>query len=146
VYGIDVGGVFPYDRLSAWASANGMAGRLAQSEKTLAALVQSVTELQQTRSIGGILKLINSPAYLRQANAIYGDALRYGRDDAQPGAALNAAWAERNYGICARLVQALNPGDRAVVFYGLGHVTFLRHCIEDVPGLELVDPEPYLPD
>lgn len=51
-----------------------------------------------------------------------------------------------HYGICARLVQALNPGDRAVVFYGLGHVTFLRHCIEDVPGLELVDPEPYLPD
>jgi hypothetical protein len=146
VHGIDVSGAFPYEAFATWANENAMAGRLAESQKALAALTQSITAMQQAHSIGGVLKWINSPAVLRQANAIYGDALRYGRDDAQPGAALNAAWAARNYGICARLAQALKPGDRAVVFYGLGHITFLRHCVEDIPGLELVDPAPYLPD
>lgn len=146
VHGIDVDGAFPFEPVNAWAAANGMAGRLADSQKQVAALVQSISERQQTHSIGGVLKWINSPAVLRQSNAIYGDLLRYGRDDEQPGAALNAAWAARNYGICARLAQALKPGDRAVVFYGLGHVPFLRHCVEDIPGMELVDPAPYLPD
>ena len=146
VLGLDIDGIFPYEPLATWANDNGMSGRLADSQKAMAALVQSITELQQTRSIGGVLKWINTPTVLRQANAFYGDALRYGRADTQPGAALNAAWAERNYGICARLAQALKPGDRALVFYGLGHVSFLRHCIEDIPGLELVDPAPYLPD
>lgn len=146
VYGIDVDGSFPFEPLATWANDNGMAGRLTESQNAMAALIESLTERQQTHSIGGVLKWINSPTFLRQANAFYGDALRYGRADTQPGAALNAAWAERNYGICARLAQVLKPGDRAVVFYGLGHVSFLRHCIQDIPGLELVDPAAYLPD
>lgn len=146
VHGIDVDGTFPYEPLSTWATANNMSGRLADSQKQIASLMQSISERQQTRSIGGVLKWINSPAVLRQSDAIYWDMLRYGRADEQPGVALNAAWAARNYGICARLAQALKPGDRAVVFYGLGHVPFLRHCIEEIPGMELVDPAPYLPD
>ena len=146
VHGIDVDGTFPFDPLNTWATANGMSGRLADSQKQMASLVQSISEQQQTRSVGGVLKWINSPAVLRQSDAIYWEMLRYGRADEQPGAALNAAWAARNYGICARLAQALKPGDRAVVFYGLGHVSFLRHCIEEIPGMELVDPAPYLPD
>ena len=146
VHGIDVEGTFPYDPVNAWAAANGMSGRLDASLKQVASLTQSISEQQQTHSIGGVLKWINSPAVLRQSDAIYWDMLRYGRADEQPGAALNAAWAARNYGICARLAQALKPGDRAVVFYGLGHVSFLRHCVEEIPGMELVDPAPYLPD
>jgi hypothetical protein len=146
VVGIDVDGDFPFDPLNTWANENGMAERLAESQRQLAAKTREMTELQQAHSIGGVLKWANSPAFLRQFNAIYGDLLRYGRGGVQPGAALNTAWAARNYGICARLVQALKPGDRAVVFYGLGHVSFLRRCIEEVPGLELVDPGPFLPD
>lgn len=146
VHGIDVGGTFPFEPLDTWATANGMSDRLGASQKQVASLMQSISEQQRTRSVGGVLKWINSPAVLRQSDAIYWDMLRYGRADEQPGAALNAAWAARNYGICARLAQALKPGDRAVVFYGLGHVSFLRHCIEEIPGMELVDPAPYLPD
>jgi hypothetical protein len=146
VHGIDVDGTFPFDPLNTWATANGMSERLADSLKQTASLTQSISEQQQTHSIGGVLKWINSPAVLQQSDAIYWDMLRYGRADDQPGAALNAAWAARNYGICARLVQVLKPGDHAVVFYGLGHVSFLRHCVAEIPGMELVDPTPYLPD
>jgi hypothetical protein len=146
VHGVDVEGGFPYDPLNTWANDNGMAGRLADSQQQVASLMRSISERQRSQSIGGVLKWINSPAVLRQSDAIYWDMLRYGRADEQPGAALNAAWAARNYGICARLAQALKPGDRAVVFYGLGHVPFLRHCVEEVPGMELVDPAAYLPD
>ena len=146
LHGIDVEGGFPYDPLNTWANDNGMAERLADSQQQVATLMRSISERQSSHTIGGVLKWINSPAVLRQSDAVYWDMLRYGRADVQPGAALNAAWAARNYGICARLAQALKPGDRAVVFYGLGHVPFLRHCIEEVPGMELVDPATWLPD
>ena len=88
--------------------------------------MRSISERQRNHSIGGVLKWINSPAVLRQSDAIYWDLLRYGRADEQPGAALNAAWAARNYGICARLAQALKPGDRAVVFYRCVRVSYVN--------------------
>ena len=58
---------------------------------------------------------------------------------------LNAAWAKRNFGICARLLQALKPGDRAVVFYGQGHVPQLAACLRSALGVAVVEPGMFLP-
>lgn len=71
---------------------------------------------------------------------------RFGQGDEQPGVALNAAWGERNLAICARLLQSLPPGARAVVFYGAGHAYLLRRCIAEAPGVRLVEANDYLPD
>ena len=40
-----------------------------------------------------------------------------------------SAWYTRNLAICARLLQAIKPGDRVVVFYGQGHIYLLQQCL-----------------
>jgi hypothetical protein len=71
--------------------------------------------------------------------------LRYGDGDTQPGARLVSAWYARNLAICARLLQNLPAGGRAVVFYGEGHAYLLRQCVIEAPGVELVEANDFLP-
>jgi hypothetical protein len=145
VFGVDVEGEFPYGKMASWAEKNEMGARLAATRKDIDAIVGDISERQKTHTLGDVLKHINSAEYLKASNFFYGDAMRYGNGDEQPGAELNAAWAKRNYLICGRIVQALKPGDRAVVVYGFGHIRLLQQCIADVPGMEVVDPTPYFP-
>lgn len=96
-------------------------------------------------SIGDALREMNRPERIVQDHAFYAELPRFGSGDEQPGAALLSAWNTRNVAICARLVQALKPGDRAVVFYGAGHSFLLRQCVSQTPGLKLVEANAYLP-
>jgi len=70
--------------------------------------------------------------------------LPLGAGDTQPGANVVAGWHARNLRICAQLLQAVKPGDRAVVFFGQGHIYLLRQCLSEVPEVELIDPLRYL--
>lgn len=145
VDGIDVEGEFPYAAVEAWAEANAAAPRLAQLQATVAARVAAITRQQREGTIGAVLRDMNQPAAIARDHAFYSEMLRFGAGDEQPGARLLAAWTQRNLLICARLVQAVRPGDRVVVFYGAGHSHLLRQCVREVPGLRLVEPNDYLP-
>lgn len=144
VDGIDADGEFPYEPVDTWATKHGMKARLdaagAETEKRVAA----ITKQQADGTIGETLRLMNRPESIAQDAAWYGDLLRYGAGDEQPGVDLLAAWTKRNLAICARLVQASQPGDRVLVFYGAGHAHLLRQCVGEVPGFELVEPNAYL--
>jgi hypothetical protein len=76
--------------------------------------------------------------------SLYYGLLQFGDTEDQPGAELNGAWYTRNAKIFAKLMTVARPGDRIVVVYGAGHAFWLRHFIENTPGLELVDPVPFL--
>jgi hypothetical protein len=145
VHGIDMPGEFPFEPIMAWATANGREAQMAQAQAAVAAMVQEVGELQGRHTIGEVLYLTNAPDYIDAGQAFYMDLLRYGSGDDQPGAELNAAWARRNFLICARLLQALKPGDRAVVLYGSGHAHALRRCAIEASGVDLVEATDYLP-
>lgn len=145
VHGIDASGEFPFDRVQAWAEANGRGEALASANAEIGAMVQRLGAMQADHSIGQILAHMNQPAVIDQDQAFYINLLRFGAGDEQPGAELNAAWARRNYLICARLLQALAPGDRAVVIYGAGHSAHLRRCVQEAPGVDLVEAIDYLP-
>ena len=145
VHGIDVDGDFPYEPVQAWAEQHGMANRLVALSEAAQASVERITTLQREGSIGDALREMNRPERIVQDNAFYAELPRFGSGDEQPGAALLSAWNARNVAICARLVQALNPGDRAVVFYGAGHSFLLRQCVSQTPGLKLVEANAYLP-
>lgn len=145
VHGLDVPGDFPFEPVQAWAQANGRADALGALMVQAQAITGRITALQATHSIGGVLREMNTPQAIDESAGFYAEFLRYGDGDAQPGVALNAAWAQRNLGICARLLQALEPGDRAVVFYGQGHVHLLRECLGVAPGIELVEANGFLP-
>lgn len=145
VHGIDVDGDFPYEPLQAFAQAHGLEAKLDAAQQEVGVMVAAMDKLQRESTIGAALRYMNLPSTIDAGQAFYAQALRYGDGADQPGAALNAAWAARNYGICARLMQALKPGARAVVFYGQGHVHLLQRCVIDMPGVELVQAGDYLP-
>lgn len=145
VHGIDVPGEFPFQAVQEWAVANGKAEELGAAMQQAQATTLKITGLQDSHSIGGVLREINTPGSLEQGHGMYMQLLRYGAGDEQPGVALNAAWEQRNLVICARLLQSLQPGDRAVVFYGYGHAYLLNRCVRDSPGVELVEANDYLP-
>lgn len=145
VHGIDVDGEFPYEPLQQFADENDMRARLDASGAAVGARVKAWDAMQREKGIGAVLRDMNTPESIRAMQAFYADALRYGREDVQPGVALNVAWAARNYGICARLLQAMKPGERAVVFYGSGHAHALRQCVSETPGVTLVEATEYLP-
>ena len=145
VHGLDVPGDFPFEAVQAWAEANGKADALGALMQQAQRITGDITALQTTHSIGGVLHEMNTQQAIDESAGFYSEFLRYGKGDEQPGVALNAAWGQRNLAICARLLQALQPGDRAVVFYGQGHVHLLGNCIREAPGVELVEANAFLP-
>lgn len=145
VHGLDVSGDFPFEAVQAWAQANGKTDALGALMTQAQAITGRITALQATHSIGGVLHEMNTSQAIDESASFYAEFLRYGKGEEQPGVALNAAWAQRNFAICARLLQALQPGDRAVVFYGQGHVHLLRQCLGVAPGVELVEANAFLP-
>jgi len=145
VRGIDVGGEFPFDPVKAYASSHGMAPRLDAALAGAGKEVQALSERVRTGSIGSVLRYMNSPARALENHGFYVDMLRYGDGDTQPGVRLVSAWYARNLAICARLLQALPEGGRAVVFFGEGHAYLLRQCVIEAPGVELVEANDYLP-
>lgn len=145
VHGLDVDGRFPFEAVASFAAANGQQARIDAAMALGAAAVKEIETVLRERGIAALLRRMNDPARALADHGFYMDMLRIGRGDEQPGAALAAAWAERNLAICARLVQALRPGDRAVVFYGAGHAHWLRRCAIETPGLRLVEANDWLP-
>lgn len=144
VHGIDADGEFPFEPVRKFADAH---GRGAQLDAVLAGVGQEVQALNQRieqGSIGAVLRYMNVPERTLRSHGFYIDVLRYGEGDEQPGAALASAWYARNLVICAKLLQALPPGGKAVVFYGEGHAHLLRQCVVEAPGVELVEAGDYL--
>ena len=145
VHGLDVPGDFPFEAVQGWAQANGKTDGLDALMVQAQAITARITALQATHSIGGVLREMNTRQAIDEAAGFYAEFLRYGKGADQPGVALNTAWAQRNFAICANLLQALRPGDRAVVFYGQGHLAQLTQCIRAKPGVELVEANTFLP-
>ena len=104
----------------------------------------ALTKRQAEGTIRDALREMNRPESIAADAAWYGDLLRYGGGDEQPGANLLASWTRRNLEICARLVQTAQPGDRVVVFYGAGHAHLLRQCVREVSGFQLVEANDWL--
>jgi hypothetical protein len=145
VRGIDVEGEFPFEPVKAYANSHGMAQRLEASLAGAGREVQALSERVRTESLGSVLRYMNAPSRAPANHAFYVDMLRYGEGDTQPGARLVGAWYARNLAICARLLQTLPEGGRAVVFFGEGHAYLLRQCVIEAPGVELVEANDYLP-
>jgi hypothetical protein len=145
VYGLDVDGDFPFGPVMEWAKANGRSGVIDAAMAAGAAEVAHVTDMVKTKTIGGVLRYMNTDAAIAANHAFYPPMLRMGAGDAQPGVDLIAAWTRRNLAICAKLLQTVQPGERVVVFFGQGHVHLLRQCLSEQPGVTLVDPLRYLP-
>jgi hypothetical protein len=145
VYGIDVDGDFPYDKVQAYAEAHGRKGVLDALSDDTDRQIAADSRLLANKGLSATLRAMNDPVRLKSGNTFYRTALAIGGGADQPGADLLTAWYRRNFLICANLLQLARPGDRIVVFYGYGHAFLLRQCVTETPGLTLVEPNVYLP-
>ena len=145
VRGIDIEGEFPFEPVKAYASSHGLAPRLDAALAGAGKEVQELSQRVRKGSLGSVLRHMNAPSRALENHAFYVDMLRYGEGDTQPGARLVGAWYTRNLAICARLLQTLPVGGRAVVFFGEGHAHLLRQCVIEAPGVDLVEANDYLP-
>jgi hypothetical protein len=144
VHGIDADGEFPFEPVKKFADAHGQGAQLDAALAGIGQEVQALNRRIEQGSIGAVLRYMNTPERTLRNHGFYIDMLHYGEGDEQPGAALASAWYARNLTICARLLQALPPGGKAVVFYGEGHAHLLRQCVVEAPGVELVEAGDYL--
>lgn len=145
VDGIDVDGAFPYPAVEAFAKAHGQMDRLQKAHGTIAAEVAGFQQVIDNGSVAQALRNLNDPRRIVDGHAFYRELLLIGAGTEQPGVDLLTAWYQRNFAICANLLQQARPGDRIVVFYGAGHSHLLRQCVAETPGYRLVEPDDYLP-
>ena len=142
--GVDVDGEFPFDAVDAYAKAHGQARLLEQAGTQVQTMARRQERLLASGGVAAALRYLNDPERLKGDNGFYRTMLKVGAGREQPGAALLTAWYQRNFRICANLIQGARAGDRMVVFYGSGHAFLLRQCVQETPGFELVEPNAYL--
>lgn len=136
---------FPFERVAAWADANGREADLNALVTEPGRFSAEMEANQRVHSLGWMLRDINRPDHpLNGSMSFYYRLLEYGDAVNQPGAELNAGWYERNAKIFAKLMMVAKPGDRIAVVYGAGHLYWLRHFIQSTPGYELVEANDYL--
>ena len=135
---------FPFDKVVAWAKANGKEAALDGLLDQGKAEVSQLEKWQAEGSIAHVLLNLNRPAQTERDQRWYYRVLEYGDPDKQPGAELNAYWYMRNAKIFGKLMTVAKPGDRILVVYGSGHNYWLRHFAATTPGYRNVDPTPYL--
>lgn len=152
VQGIDEqGGVgkpdyFPFDKVQAWAKANGREPQLGQMFALIDADLKLFNEAQKTETIPALLLRDNTAERIAYSHSFYSGLMSFGDAKEQPGADLNAFWYMRNARIFAKLTQVVRPGDRVLVIYGSGHGYWLRQMAATTPGFASVDVVPYLKD
>ena len=136
---------FPFDKVQAYATANGKADWLKGLFANAQAYIKRFEAAQSTSTMSELLAAANDPddiAHLHRTG--YYEMLKLGDGEAQPGADLNAMWYLRNAKMFGKLTNIAEPGDRLLVVVGSGHAYWLRHLASETPGFQSVDPVPYL--
>lgn len=144
IEGIDVDGDFPFDKVAAWAAANGRKAELDAKEAEVDQEVAAQSQALRDGGVAGELRLLNTPERIARDQSGYRSLLTYGAGETQPGADLLTAWYKRNFLICAKLAQSVKPGDKVIVMYGAGHAALLRQCVQEMPGWTLAEPNAFL--
>ena len=135
---------FPFGSVASFAASNGQQQFIEKMSAFGEKVVQDLSQLQSSRSVGEVLAFANDPDGASSSITPYYMMLSIGDATQQPGAELNAYWYMRNAKIFSKLMQQAKPGDRIIVVFGAGHAFWLRHFAQNTPGFSNVDPRPFL--
>ncbi|NGP77903.1 hypothetical protein G3570_14740 [Balneolaceae bacterium YR4-1] len=102
--------------------------------------------LFNSKTIGQILSLQASDAYLDRIQEARMQIMEVGADENYLGIEPNASVYKRNMRIFANLTSIADPGDRILIVYGAGHSYFFNEFISQHPDMKLADPHRYLPE
>ncbi|URW76091.1 DUF5694 domain-containing protein [Sphingomonas donggukensis] len=145
VLGMDAPASLPFGAVFDYAKAHGQQPIIDHIGAVSDANVAEQDRLLKTAGIAGTIRALSDPVKARRDHALYNETLRIGGGSVQPGVDAVAVWYRRNLAICANMLQAAQPGDRMIVFFGGGHLHLLRQCLSETPGVELIDARDYLP-
>ena len=114
-------------------------------DELIQVLGRKFEEWDQRYSVGQILAIHNSPAFVAKSHQFYVSLSDLTDGKVFPGADMLGDWYKRNARIYGNLRRSINPGDRVLVIYGSGHAKILREYVQDSGELELVSASKYLP-
>lgn len=145
IVGVDYKSDMDFDRVLGFASAHGMQELPQKMGKTIELIGKAMTDMDRRFTVSQILAIHNDPLFQRQGQGFYTDFLRVAKAPEYPGADLIAAWYRRNLVIYQNVVDAVEPGDRALLIYGSGHVYYLHQLLADSASVDLADVRKLLP-
>lgn len=106
---------------------------------------QAMMDRQSKMSVREALVALNEPALQDRTRDLYLQLARVRSTKGFVGSEVLAGWYRRNFCIFTNLSAAIDsPGDRVLVFFGQGHVHYLRELVQSSPDLQLVEPNDYL--
>jgi hypothetical protein len=130
VYGVDVDGDFPWQRLVNYAKANNRAERLDAVSSIWGTTVKDQGDFLQSHTVLETLQYMNSDARVTRDVAAYFACVPFGDPYDYAGPDLLAAWYQRNIRIYANIVKLIeSPNDKILVIYGAGHLGWLQQDI-----------------
>lgn len=144
LHAIDHEGRFPFEAVMQYAQEHDPEF-VQWVDVTLGAIEEESNRRQIENTLAEILHQENDPARIAEGHGHYLIMSGVGAGDTYVGADLLAAWYERNIRTFADLRALAGPGDRVLVIFGGGHAAILREFVIGDPGMELVEPNEYLP-
>lgn len=143
IYAVDRKFPFPMDTVMAYAQAH-QPSFVQYFQEYGSAMKAKLDSVGQQTTIGEMLRFINTPEWIDFLHAPYLRMPEVDADSTHVGVRPVASYYERNLHIFANLIAVTEPGDRAIIIFGVGHAPFLRSYIKAHPGMTLVEPLDYL--
>ena len=138
VYAVDHKQGMDFQRMMEAGQAAGQGELLAWFQTTMADIQRKMEKVHSPEnSILHALRFHNSD-WAHQANGLYLQLALLGTSEDPAGAEVVGGWYERNLKIYANIARALEPGDRALVVFGSGHLAHLADFFEQNPHYEWV--------
>jgi len=113
-------------------------------QKEIDSVVTLMNQMQQSKSILEILRIMNKEDALSIAQSVYMDMATVGAHNNYIGASAVADWYKRNLHIFANLSRMADSNDRILVIIGAGHKPILQQLVKESAQMKLVDALDYL--
>jgi hypothetical protein len=137
IYGVDVDGDFPFQRIIDYAKATGQSAKLEAHMGEIGQMVKAENEFLKTHSVLEMLLYMNSDQKVAESVGFYYLEAHYGEPGDYAGPDLLAEWYRRNVRIFNNIAKLATADDRIVVIYGAGHLGWLRQAVASDPTMRL---------
>lgn len=147
LYGVDFKQDMDMDSVFRFAKENGQDELLQRTIQAFGEKIQPLINEQhlESMSIMKILHDMNVPEFDKAGHGMYMTMLRIGRDSKYPGTDMVAGWYARNLRIATNLMRIADTADdRVLLLIGSGHAPLIRQFLEQTPGFEVRDAQPFL--
>jgi len=140
VYGVDYKMELPFEKISKYAQENDKGYLMENLGVMVGNFTGRESEKLKTMELSAYLSHMNSLEMDRFSNSLYlKEILAFGDLENPAGAAMAAAWYQRNMVILQNIDQRTKPGEKVLVIIGGAHRAVLRDFIEDRVDMEFVE-------